>query len=242
MTPGNATQPTEQPISLQDGETHAESAYRRLRTDIISGEREPGERLRVERLSKLYGIGTTPLREAMQRLCSDRLATAHGNRGFTVAPLEADEFEDLNIARTAIEVQAVTLSIQHGDEAWESTIVATSYRLQKQDRFLAKNPGTALDAWEAANAAFHDATVAACGSVWLLRVRKLLMDQVERYRRASVCLHSSERDLASEHSAIMDAVLERDAARAREVITAHFDITARILLGDIAQDEAAGLD
>ena len=218
--------------------TLAETVYGRLRTDIIAGEREPGERLRIERLSKLYGIGPTPLREALQRLCAEGLVLSRGNRGFTVAPLDVAEFLDLNIARTAIEKEAVSLSIRNGGDEWESGVVAAFYRLEKQDLALAEHPEEALDSWETANAAFHHATVAACGSHWLLDVRALLHDQCERYRRASVDLRRADRDLAAEHRAIRDAVLDRDEALACRLIAQHFDTTARMLSEEMAQ----GLD
>ena len=219
-----------------DAVTLAEAVYRRLRADIIAGERAAGERLRIERLSKHYGVGPTPLREALQRLCADGLVLARGNRGFAVAPLDITEFEDLNIARTAVEVQAVNLSIRNGNDEWEAGIVAAFYRLEKQDRALAARHDEALDAWEAANAAFHEATVARCGSRWLLRVRARLHDQCERYRRASVHLHRAERDLAAEHRAIRDAVLHRDREAAAHLITTHFDTTARMLAEEMVPD------
>lgn len=219
-----------------DAVTLAETVYGRLRADIIAGERAPGERLRIERLSKHYGIGPTPLREALQRLCADGLVLSRGNRGFAVAPLDIAEFRDLNIARTAVEVQAVTLSIENGDDEWEAGIVAAFYRLEKQDCALAARPQEALDTWEAANAAFHRATVARCGSRWLLRVRARLHDQCERYRRASVDLRRADRDLVAEHRAIRDAVLARDAPAAQRLVTAHFDTTARMLSEEMGPD------
>ena len=90
-------------VQLDTGETLAQAAYRALRIDIIRGIRPPGERLRIEKLRTLYAVGPTPLREALQMLATDGLVLAEGNRGFTVAPLDNTEIEDLNIARTAIE-------------------------------------------------------------------------------------------------------------------------------------------
>ena len=212
-----------------DGRTLSETVHDRLRADIIAGRRPAGERLRIEWLSRTYGVGQTPLREALQRLCAAGLVTAQGNRGFTVAPLDIAEFRDLNIARTAIETEALRLAIARGGDDWEAAVVAALYRLEKQDAALARDETAALDAWEAANAAFHDATVAACGSHWLLRLRAMLSDQCERYRRASVGLRRADRDLAAEHRAIAEAVLARDGDAACARITAHFATTTDLL-------------
>lgn len=221
--PGAATR-----LRLGDGITLTEAAYQALRADIIRGVRRPGERLRIERLRALYATGPTPLREALQRLSSERLVLAEGQRGFTVAPLDAAEFADLNIARTAIEKEALRLSLVQGDDAWEGRVVAAAYRLEKEDTALAR-AGSVGDGWERANSEFHTALVSACGSSWLLHVRDGLNDICERYRRVSVYRHIGARDLAQEHRRIAEAALARDADAACALTEAHFARTAEIL-------------
>jgi DNA-binding GntR family transcriptional regulator len=225
------------PGQSDGGETLAEAAYRALRVDIIRGRRPPGERLRIEKIKAIYGIGPTPLREALQRLSSERLVIAEGNRGFTVARLDPAEFADLNIARTALEKEALRLSIARGDDAWEARVVAASYLMQKEDAALAGSRDGVPDSWERANAAFHSAMVSACGSTWLLRMRAGLHDLCERYRRASVYQKLGARDLTSEHSDISRAVLERDAGLACSLTERHFALTASVLT-----DEAEGAE
>ncbi len=222
-------------VLARDGETLAEAAYEALRTDIISGARPARERLRIERLKNLYNVGPTPLREALQRLCADGLVLASGNRGFAVAPLDPDEFADLNIARTAIEMEALRLSISKGDSEWEAVVAGAAWRLAKQDEFLASGDISKMDDWERANEAFHGAAVAACGSSWLLRVRKNLHDQCERYRRASVTLRDGARDLRAEHKAIADAVLARDQEAACRLTEAHFTKTTQVLTDELSR-------
>lgn len=213
--------------------TLTDVAYRALQRDIITGVRSPNERLRIERLSRHYNVGPTPLREALQRLAADGLVIASGNRGFSVAPLDADEFEDLNTARTVLEVQMIGMSLERGDAEWESQVVATAYRLAKLDAMLKARDDDLISEWEEANAAFHRATVAACGSKWLLHVRQLLHNQCDRYRRASVNLKRHERDLAAEHRSIAEAVLERDAEKAGRLIADHFRLTKDFLLQEL---------
>ncbi len=211
--------------SARSGETLAQAAYRAIRGDIISGVRPPGEKLQIERLKTIYEIGPTPIREALQKLSVEQLVLFEGNRGFTVAPLDPAEFFDLNIARTEVEMAALRRSIAAGDGAWEGRVVAASYLMKKADTALA-GEDSVPDSWERANAAFHTAMVDACGSHWLLRTRAMLQDLCERYRRASVRDHRSDRDLAAEHAAIAEAVLARDADRACALTASHFALTA----------------
>ncbi|MGX1307824.1 GntR family carbon starvation induced transcriptional regulator [Amorphus suaedae] len=216
-----------QPAALvRDGsETLTQVAYRAIRSDVIRGVRPPGERLRIEKLKQIYDIGPTPIREALQKLNAEQLVLSEGNRGFTVAPLDPDEFRDLNIARTEVEIAALRLSIAKGDGAWEARVVAASYTMDKEDKLLARD-ATVADSWERANAAFHTAMVDACGSRWLLHSRDTLQDLCERYRRASVHRNRGERDLAGEHAAIASAVLARDVEAACDLTRRHFELTA----------------
>lgn len=218
------------------GMTLAETAYRALRLDILHGVRRPGERLRIERLRELYGIGPTPLREALQKLVSEQLVMVEGNRGFTVAPLDFADFDDLNVARIAVELAALRLSLVKGDDAWEAGVVAAAYLLDKEDRALQSCSDGVPDSWERANSAFHLSTVAACGSEWLLRIRAGLHDQSERYRRASVYQKQGLRDLTQEHRDIAEAVLARDISRACRLVEDHFTLTANSLSRDTPED------
>lgn len=214
---------------VRDGsETLTQFAYRAIRSDIIRGVRAPGERLRIDRLKQIYEIGPTPIREALQKLNAEQLVLSEGNRGFTVAPLDAEEFRDLNVARTEVELAALRLSMEKGDAAWEARVVAASYIMNKEDAALA-NQASVPDSWECANAAFHTAMVDACGSKWLLRTRDTLQDLCERYRRASVRHNRGGRDLAGEHAGIAEAVLAREVERACELTRHHFDLTAKNL-------------
>ncbi len=216
-------------VTLDAGNTLAQAACKALRVDIIRGVRRPGERLRIEKLKTIYNVGPTPLREALQMLAADQLVLAEGNRGFTVAPLDLNEFEDLNRARIAVETAALRLSITQGGTDWEAGIVAASYVMKKEDAALLQAQDGVIDAWEQANSAFHTAIVSACGSRWLLRVRGGLHDQCERYRRASVYRKLGERDLNAEHQAIADAALARNVDLACELTERHFGLTASLL-------------
>lgn len=208
----------------------AEAAYRTLRADIIAGHRPPGERLRIERLRGHYGIGPTPLREALQRLCAERLVKTEGNRGFTVTPLDPEAFIDLNIARIVVETAALRSSIERGGDAWEGGVAAAAHLMRKADAAFAED----IDGWEATNRGFHRALVVACGSRTLLRMRDDLNDLAERHRRASVGDGRSARNLGAEHEAIADAVLSRDAEAAVVLTTRHFEATAEGLRRGLA--------
>jgi GntR family carbon starvation induced transcriptional regulator len=217
------------------GESLTEKAYTLLRQDIIRGERAPGERLRIEKLKTIYGIGPTPIREALQKLSIERLVLAQENRGFCVAPLDLSDFADLNFARVEIEKIALRRSMTVGDAAWEGQVVAAAYLMARADAQLQADGQGVSDAWEQANATFHTALVAACDSNWLLMARRNLQDMCERYRRASIHSGMGHRFTGDEHRQITEAVLARDADLACRLIDKHFTDTLSNLSGQAPQ-------
>ncbi|WP_219990169.1 GntR family transcriptional regulator, partial [Klebsiella pneumoniae] len=53
--------------------TLSEQVYRLLRRDIMSGAFAPGQSLRLELLKQRYGSSFSPIREALNRLRSERM-------------------------------------------------------------------------------------------------------------------------------------------------------------------------
>src|SRR5262245_1055433 len=73
--------------AVANGQTLTEQVLDRLRDDIVSGRLAASEKLRVQDLSERYGVGASPLREALSRLTADGLVENESNRGFRVAPM-----------------------------------------------------------------------------------------------------------------------------------------------------------
>jgi GntR family transcriptional regulator, carbon starvation induced regulator len=215
------TTPTEE----SSAKTLSDQAYQRLRADIIHSVLPPEEKLRIEHLRKAYGVGASPLREALSRLTADGFVTAEGQRGFRVAPMSVEDLEDLSRMRILLEKQALTQSIEHGDDAWESNIVATFYQLEKVEKSAQRNPSE----WEKRNHDFHEALIAGCTSKWLRRFYGILYDQHKRYRNISFATEIPH-DIHQEHEELRNAALARDTERACKVIDHHIRRTAEITL------------
>jgi GntR family transcriptional regulator, carbon starvation induced regulator len=211
--------------------TFAEHAFNLLHADIVGAKLRPGEKMHVERLRKAYGVGATPLREALSKLSSLDLVTAEGQRGFRVAPVSVANLLDITKTRAWIESLALRAAIASGDRRWEANILAAAHRL----RGCPKSDGESLsDDWYRENRAFHDVLVSACSSPQIMTFRAQLYDLSDRYRRLSVRNGLAGRDFDVEHQLIMDAVLARDADAAVAHTVNHFIETTRaILIGEL---------
>lgn len=201
--------------------TLIEAAYRQLRRDIIDGSHQAGQKLRVEHLKATYQVSAGTLREALALLVSDSLVVAQGQRGFRVAPMSLADLEDLTRMRVLLECEAVRESIALGKDDWEASVVSAFHKLSLAEQRLRADPQGAFDDWEACNRHFHESLVSACKSRWMLRFRRLLYQQSERYRRVSATKGPPPVEVHDEHRAIFDAVMARNADLAGAVLTAH---------------------
>jgi len=200
-------------------------AWHKLRAEIISGSLPPGSRLRIGMLRDVYGIGASPLREALFRLVSDGFVIAQERRGFTVAPMSIAEFRDLTNMRKLLEKEALRSSLANGDDAWEANVLAAFHRLSKAHKRLAAKEEGAVEEWEVLNGAFHNALVSACDSPYTLRFRSNVYAYTQRYRCICLSITSVSRDALVEHQHLCDLALARDIKKILVVIDCHLEAT-----------------
>lgn len=209
--------------------TLALEVFERLRGDILSGKLAPGTKLRFEDLRASYGVGLSPLREALSRLAENRLVVSIGQRGFRVPPVSVQEIGDIAMVRKEIEGLALRLAIRYGNDGWEAAVVAARHKLTVLERH---NRDVSEDLWESRHRDFHKTLVSACNSPCLIHLHGLLCDQFDRYRRLSARsrLPNSPRPLV--HQRITEAALARDADLAVKLLHDHIDqATALIVAG-----------
>jgi GntR family carbon starvation induced transcriptional regulator len=83
------------------------------------------------------------------------------------------------------------------------------------------------DEWVERHREFHESLVAACDSKWLIRLRSMMFNQLDRYRFITK-MSTEGRGLKKfeEHRQIKDAVLARDADLAIRLMEDHIRDTA----------------
>jgi GntR family carbon starvation induced transcriptional regulator len=214
--------------------TLAGQTAQRLRQDIIRNRLQPEERLTVEKLSALYGVGSSPVREALFQVAGDGLVHFEDHRGFIVAPLSFGEMLDVSSLRANLEIHALRGSIEHGGEEWETRVLAAEHRIKKAESRLIGSAGDDLaraeDEWEERHREFHHALCSACGSPWLLHFFHALYDQLERYRRHYWRYAQRASGADDQHEQIRIAALARNAELATRLLTEHFRRQAELTL------------
>lgn len=209
--------------------TRASAVYEQLRADIAHGQLEPGAKLRVGAMCSRYGVGASPLREALSRLSSEGLVDRTDLRGFSVAPLHWDELPILTQNRVQVESIALRESIDRRDAEMEDKLVLLMHRLSRTPRSLAPDSHVTNPAWEALHRDFHRTLLSRCPSRWLRGFCDSLAEESYRFRQVAAGKTFSKRDEHAEHVAVFEAVIEGRGDDAVKALEAHYLRTADVV-------------
>lgn len=210
-------------MASSDNSTLTQRAYAALRQDILSGALVAGARLRIEALKNRYGIGPTPLREALSRLAADGFVLSEENRGFSIPPMSLADLRDITDQRKLVECAALRSAIERMDDEFESQVLAAYYKLSRLDERLGSDTGEVLAEWEARHRAYHRALNLGARSPWLTKFQEILYDQADRYRRLYLPHTRVPQAVVVDHKEILDATLDRNAGRACELLANHIE-------------------
>jgi GntR family transcriptional regulator, carbon starvation induced regulator len=225
--------------------TLADQVYERIKGDLLIGTFAPGTALLTRQLLARYGCGISPLREALARLAGEGFLDASGHRSVRVPLPSRDDLDDVYRIRLLLESEALVLSMQHGDDAWEAAAIAACHRLERAPlpgAGSADERATRAAEWEARHRAFHAALVAAAPAPRLLRLIAQMVEQTERYRGLRLLQSPTDtliRDVTAEHRALLDATLQRDQ-RATALLREHLTRTQIFVAELLARQSASG--
>jgi GntR family transcriptional regulator, carbon starvation induced regulator len=218
--------------------TRNEQLYLQIRARLLRGEFGPGEPIRTDDLCSRYRVSVSVVREVLTRLAAQGLIRTEANKGFRVPPISSDEIIDLCRARTEIEALTLRLAVEHGDVAWEASVIAAHHELARTPRVSISEDPEANERWSIVHARFHEACAAGCRSRRLCLIRQQLFDEAEVFRQYAR-LHGAGRNVEAEHAALAEALVARDGARAVRLVREHVEATARANLAALA-DRATG--
>ncbi|WP_133647476.1 FadR/GntR family transcriptional regulator [Paraburkholderia flava] len=207
-----------------------------LATAILRGDYAPESILpREAELMDAFGVSRTVLREALRTLTSKGLIESRPRVGTRVRPraawnlLDADLLEwyskvappvafalKLQEMREMIEPYAAALAAaSHADATFASLDAAHSAMV------AARN----VDEWVRADLRFHLSVLAACSNELLVPLGTL----IERTLEAQLRLNAKRADVfnasLAEHSAVFEAIRDRDADGARRAMAALLGVT-----------------
>jgi GntR family transcriptional repressor for pyruvate dehydrogenase complex len=216
---------------------------------IADGVLMPGDRLPAERdLATQLGVSRPSLREALIRLEADGYIETSGRGGFTVvdvtAPIISKPLAELLLQnpRTSSDI----LELRQGLESIATVYAAqraTAADLQKIRKAFEELKACSLSAdrlnLAELDAAFHLAIADSTHNIALAHVihgiHTLIREGMRQYHRLIDYDDAKEAQLLVQHQAIFDAVMARDAQKARKAAESHLTYVRELYAEDAAK-------
>lgn len=189
--------------------------FHKLREDILDGRYRQHDELRENAIATELGVSRTPVREALRQLELEGLVSIIPNKGAYVNGITAEDVKDIYLIRARLEGLCASMAAERISEEqleqMEEIICLADFHEKK---------GHLYQLYSLDNR-FHEILYEASGSKMLEHLLKDFHHYVQRVRKTT--LSSGERAAKStkEHSAILEAIREKDPGRADELATLH---------------------
>ena len=186
-----------------------------LRTAILDGRYQPGERIRQEEVAARSGASRIPVREALRMLAAEGLVTLVANTGAWVTKLSLDECVETYLIRERLEPLLLRASLPNLDDA----------AVGQLERLIAamEAPGASVAEFLRADREFHLSSYAGAPAGETARIIGRMWNTTQHYRRefsklaAGVGLGATH----LEHRLLLDCIGRRDADDAERVLVMH---------------------
>lgn len=195
-----------------------------LRRDIVRGVFMPLERLKVEQLTQFYGVGHSPVREAILLVSARGLIEHEHNKGYRVAGVSLADYNDLIEVYQRTYQLALQMAVERGGDVWEERVVLALHRSLKVSKVMTDGDPEARELWQQAYKSLHEEMLSGCRSPILMGIVSNLGDRAERYVNLHADLATDRaRDSHAEHRVIVDAIVSGDASGLHDLLDRFFE-------------------
>lgn len=196
----------------------------RLRQEILTGEIEPGGRIRVGELERRFGVSHIPIREALRRLEAEGLVVTSPQRATVAAGIALEDLAGLYDLRRIIEVPVAQRAVEAASEA---DIAAAWQALAELEKATA-DPNS-VEFFQR-HRAFHSALLAPGASDWIQRVLDQLWLSAERYVRLTMAAFGTMDEAMRDHREMVELLAARQGNELGDLVANHLtrtELTAR---------------
>jgi DNA-binding GntR family transcriptional regulator len=203
-------------------------AYENLRRRIIEGELRPGLPINEADFARELAVSKTPIREALRQLERDGFVENIPGRGSTVSHIRPQDIREVFEIREIIESGAAKRAAHLRDNE-ELRAKREEGKKLLQDEQAGAAYVHEWGSWEDV----HLCIVKALGNQTLVDMYSGLLDRIKRFRSHYGKRFTQRRlhEILSEHTAILDAIVEGDGQRAEQMVQQHLRNAGAFLIG-----------
>ena len=197
----------------------SENIFKKIKYDIVFGNLEPDQKLKLNLLQTEYNVSISILREVLNRLCGDGFIIYKVQKGFFVSPISKKDLYEIADLRIILETHALEISIKNKDYEWEAELLGAYHKLNHAENELEKNNLNAKSLWTKYDAEFHQMLIKKCNSLNLIKIHEVIFDKYLRYQL--LILKYRGKDSIKEHKDLLDYSLISNIQKAQNTLRDH---------------------
>jgi DNA-binding GntR family transcriptional regulator len=210
-------QPAETDGDFDLGKTNYQRVRDVIRSDIINGQFQAGDRLKISELAARYGISSIPIREALHQLQGEGLIVISANRGASVRRIDERFLWQIYEIRKALEMHFIAALAEH---ASRDDVARLQALVNEQDNAVA-NADEEL--FQELDREFHMSIVGATDNDEALAILNRTYNLTRPLRLRYGRTPDHRNGIQSDHRSLVDAIARRDPQRASTLVSEHIN-------------------
>ncbi len=209
--------------------TIKQQVYQILRDDICNGVYAPGQQIYEIELSKNLSVSRSPIREALRQLATEGLVVEHPNRGTYVKDYSPKDIDDIYELRTLLESYAITNSSKYLTPEIRQELLSYSAD------FKTCYNNNDLQCYIRIDAQLHNTIITLSGNSLLISTYDRIAAMVSQFRRFSLQSKRRFDDSVTEHTQIIQNILEGNGEEAARINREHLLLAKDSILNNFDQ-------
>lgn len=187
--------------------------YQAVKARIVDCEMLPGETVYEDRLAREFGTSRTPVREALLKLRNDNLVSIIPRKGTFVSHITVQNVYEIYQIRQLIEPG---IAVMVCDSVERGRLLRFLHEFENLNAEKVLEPG-----WFAVDREFHTYLVQCTRNQTLISMYEGIMNHQQRISILASQLPRRLENTASEHQAIIHALLKSDAGQIERAVRDH---------------------
>lgn len=211
--------------------TVSERIYTAIRNDILNKTLVAGEKLTIKKLHEMYGVSSSPIREALFRLQQDGLIEYRSNAGMRVIEFTRQDLAEIYMLLTEFDVIALRAATTPTRRL--STLAALELCMERARASIENNY------WNYYSDAFHSILYEEAQNGRLTDAARKIRIQSTIFSNQYEIKEENRREILKQHEEILSAIRDNRLDRAEDLMRTHVGSSYAKALSILDEEEAA---
>lgn len=210
--------------------TVSKRIYTAIRNDILNKTLVSGEKLTIKKLHEMYGVSSSPIREALFRLQQDGLIEYRSNAGMRVIEFTRQDLAEIYMLLTEFDVIALRAATTPTRRL--STLAALELCMERARASIENNY------WNYYSDAFHSILYEEAQNGRLTDAARKIRIQSTIFSNQYEIKEENRREILKQHEDILNAIRENRLDRAEDLMRTHVGSSYAKALSILDEEEA----